>query len=421
MRRLPILLLLCATLVAQTPAPLRQPTDHIDRGLPVPGATWAPFARDAEHPANRVFRALYVAELVPAEIAAALPRERGAAADFFGEGWYFGKRDGTAADRRWFGGDGRQLPREGFTAVEAAAFVQDLTALDGDVLAALRATPRRAIYLQNDLLRLSRRLLDTRQNPELLAPLRAATARLGLPAATLQSSALATFALDQTKNDIGAIDPAALVAIDRRSTRLFDAEHSLLWSDVFVAVPGEHEATLQVLAKLAAAGKDDLPILPLGTTAVLVQGLVAVDDQGKARATEVVVDVRLKVLRNREPLARANPTSTHDGVDFAVWQLERAAAGDGAVSLRAFRRVSMDDQELFRDYGTLKHTSYAAHCSLCHRRSHAPDEPLAGFSSLRPSSKPRLVASPNARRRLAETQVQKLLDTLDPSHEGGRR
>jgi hypothetical protein len=167
-----------------------------------------------------------------------------------------------------------------------------------------------------------------------------------------------------------------------------------------------------LLAKLAAAGKDDLPILPLGTTAVLVQGLVAVDDQGKARATEVVVDVRLKVLRNRESLSRANPTSTHDGVDIAVWQLERAAAGDGAVSLGAFRRVSMDDQDLFRDYGTLKHTTYAAQCSMCHRRTHSPDEPLAGFSSLRPSSKPRLVASPDARRRLAETQVQKLLDTL---------
>jgi hypothetical protein len=399
----------------------RRGPDHQDRGLPVPGATHAPFDRDPDHPANRVFRALWLAELVPSEVAAVLPRERGDEAGFFAEGWYFGKRDGTDADRRWFGGDGRQLPVEGFAPEAARALASDLAALDGEALAGLRASPRRAIHLQNDLLRLLRRLLDTEQNPELLAPLRAAVGRLALPAPALQEPDLATFAVEQLAEAVAPIAPETLVAIERRSTRLFDAAHSLSWSDVFVAVPGGRDATLALLTTLAAADKDTLPTLPIGTTALLVQGLVAIDAEGRPRATEVVVDVRIKVLRNREPLHRDNATSTHDGVDFVVWQLERAALGEERLGLVHFRRVAEDDQELFRDYGTRKHTTYRGQCSLCHRRSFAPDEPLAGFSSLRPSSRPRPMLDAGQRRRLAETQVEGLLRTIDEAIERAGR
>ena len=83
----------------------------------------------------------------------------------------------------------------------------------------------------------------------------------------------------------------------------------------------------------------------------------------------------------------------------------------GSVPFSAFREIDMESQELFRDYGTRKHTTYAAQCTLCHRRSNTPDEAIAGFSALRVSAKPR-IAQPGERRRLAEGEVLRFLDKL---------
>ena len=71
----------------------------------------------------------------------------------------------------------------------------------------------------------------------------------------------------------------------------------------------------------------------------------------------------------------------------------------------------MESQELFRDYGSRKHTTYAAQCTLCHRRSNTPDVSIAGFSALRLSSQPHR-AEPGERRTLAETQMQRFVTTL---------
>jgi hypothetical protein len=397
----------------------RRPADHPDRGLPDPAAVWAPWHHDPGHPTNAIFRAIYLVEAVPTEVAAALPREHGADADFYEPGWYFHKRPGAAADRRLFGGDGRQMPREGFTEPEAKALLANLQAIDGAVATDLVATPRLAIWFQHDLLRLCRRLLDTKQNPELLQPLLACARRVALPAVVCTDATLATFAFEQPGPHLGGLEPGAFVEIERRSTRLFDAEHSLHWSSVFVGFPADAKPTLaEYLAALAAAGQEkppELPAVPLGAVAVLLQGLVAVDAAGAPRATSIVTDVRTRILRNREPLARANATTTHDGVDIAMWLLPRAAvqrAGPGPVGLAAFRSVPMDDQDLFRDYGTLKHTTVAAQCSLCHRRSNTPEEPLAGFSSLRPGTKPRPVVDAGERRRRAEAEFARFLAGL---------
>ena len=76
-----------------------------------------------------------------------------------------------------------------------------------------------------------------------------------------------------------------------------------------------------------------------------------------------------------------------------------------------FRKVDMESQDLFRDYGSLKHTTYAAQCTLCHRRSNSPDEQIAGFSALRITSNPRQAAN-GERRQLAETKMQRFIDKL---------
>lgn len=388
----------------------RHPADHPDRGLPRQEALWAAFDASPDHPANRVFAAIYLGHYVPAEVATALPREHGDPATYFAKDWYFGKRKGTAADARLFGGDGRQMPRERFAADESAALARELAALDGGVLAGIRKDPRLAVYLQNDVLRLVRRLLDTDQNPELVAPLLACATRLALSAEELERLA-PVFTLADLTPQVQGLDPAQCVELDRRSSRLFDAQYSLAWSKVFVQWRGGDAASFAAWLSAGEDKKTARSPVPIGTMAVLVQGLVAMDDHGNPRATPVVVDVRLQRLTNRDPLAVDNKTTTRDGVDFRLWQLPRQTLRTraAATSFADFRELNTEDQELFRDYGTLKHTTIAGQCSLCHRRSNGPEEELAGFSVLRSSSKPKPVASAADRLRRAETEFAKFL------------
>ncbi len=409
-----VVLVATLSVLAAQDAPRRLPADHADRGLPAPGAVWAPYHSDPGHVCNRIFRALYLVRAVPAEVAAALPREHGDAAEFFVPGWYFGKRAGGPGDERWFGGDGRQLPREAFAAEESAALRADLAAVDGEVALALRAEPALAVWFQHDLLRMARRLLDTKANSELLAPLRAAAARVALPAAALADPALGTFRLADLQAARPDLDVDRLVELERRSTRLFDAEFVQLWSSVFVVMP--KAASLGLDAWLAPRDPKRAPAaVPVGTCAVLVQGIVALDDEGRGRATDLVIDVRLQVLRNRDPLAAANATTTRDGVDFAMWSLEREALRlrAGRAAFADFRAIDMEDQELFRDYGTRKHTTHAAQCALCHRRTNGPEEELAGFAVLRPHVAPRPVGDAGERRRKAEAEFAKFVAALD--------
>lgn len=405
--------LLFASLVATAvlPAQRRQRAGHLDHGLPLPDAVWTPYHADRDHVTNRIFRACYLQTVVPAEVAGALPREGGDKGEFFVPGWYFAKREGGAADARLFGGDGRQLPREGFDAEAAAALRADLAALDERVIAELKATPSVAIWFQHDLLRMARRLLDTGENADLLAPLYAAARAVALPRAVIVAAERGTFELSQLPQVRSDVDVAAMVELERRSTRLFDAEFVQLWSSVHVRMPEGHDLT----AWFTKPEKGQKPrAVPIGTQAVLVQGIVAVDDEGKPAASPLVVEVRLQELRNRDELSADNATTTRDGVDFAIWSLERETLRKrgAATRLADFRAINLDAQELFRDYGTRKHTTYAAQCTLCHRRSNGPEEELGGFSVLRPHVGPRPVADPAERRRKAEGEMAKFLAAL---------
>lgn len=411
------LLLLAAALLPCPVAAAQQqrwPVGHPDHGLPRPGVVWAPYDRDPDHVCNGIFRAIHLTRCVPAEVARALPREHGDARDLFVPGWYFGKRDGRPADERWFGGDGRQVPVEGFDEAAAARLRADLAAVDGAVAAELRARPRAAVWFQHDLLRMLRRLIDTGRNPELVPLLWECALRVALRRETLERpELLQTVTLEQIAAAVAGFDPRAAVEIERRSTRLFDAEFVQVWSSIWIQFPADHEQG--VAAWLARRGHGGAAPVPIGALAVLVQGVVAVDAAGSPHATDLVTEVRTQRLVNRNPLSADNATTTRDGVDLAVWSLPRAAVcreEHGVEGFAAFRTVHMESQELFRDYGTLKHTTYAAQCALCHRRAHASDEALAGFSALRPGAGARPVADPRERRRRAEAEMERFVARL---------
>ncbi|MCA8951939.1 MAG: hypothetical protein KDE27_20690 [Planctomycetes bacterium] len=390
----------CTLLAALSALPAQSPT--------------TPYDADPAHPANRIFHAIHYAELVPVFIGAALPGEHGDEPDFYVPKWYFQQRGGNEADQALFGGDGRQIPRERFNPSEANALADALRALDDGVVDELRAQPRLAVYLQHDLLRIARRLCDTKANPELLPALLAAAERVALPAATLVGGELTTFRLEQIGPHLHGIEVSELVEIDRRSTRLFDAGFTQLWSKVYLAVPADAAPSTDGLlaAALDAAGATP-PNVPVGTTAVLVQGIVALDDAGEARATDLVIDVRTQRLSNLDDLGRDNATTTRDGVDLQQWFLPRltVATAPGPLGLADFRSVPMATPELFRDYGTLKYTTYAAQCSLCHRRTGTPDGALAGFLALRANAKPQRT-DPGTRLRRAEQELAAFIAEL---------
>lgn len=405
-----LVLAFTCTLLAQEP--LRLPREHRDYGLPNANATWLPYSEDAEHPCNEIWRAMYLTRCTPRHVAGALPREHRDPQKFFVPGWYFAKRTGTESDQRLFGGDGRQLPVEGFSATASQELGRLLRQVEGDVLRELKSRPRAAVWFQHDLLRLARRLIDTKQNPSLLKPLLRCAQRVALPRATLQSDALQTASPTQIATELAGFDLTDSVEIQRRSSRLFDAEYVQLWSSVYLTTPGKSpQATVAWLT-----GSEARPPLPLHSTALLVQGVVAVDDAGAPCATQLILEARTQRLVNTKPLAFDNRTTTRDGVDFAIWSLPRAAVrdydgGTTAVACTDFRSIDMESQDLFRDYGTRKHTTYAAQCTLCHRRSETPDEAIAGFSALRRSSEPR-PAEPGERKAQAEREMLRFLDKL---------
>lgn len=413
---------LATTLAAQTGP--RHPAGSPDQGLPTAPGAFAPYHVDAEHDLNRIFRAIYLVECVADEVGTALPREHGEPAAFYVAGWVHRKRDGTDADLRWFGGDGRQLPTEGFAAEAATELRQRLDGLGAEHRRQLLDPPELAVLFQHDLLRLGQRLLDTDQNPELLpALLRAARlvalddterARLRNPLAlALPAGGLPERGADAPwPTEFGGAKDSPYREVLRRSTKLFDAERTLLWSRLFLAHPDGPAALQTLLPKAAVAGTKAInPSVPLGFRAVLIQGIVALGSDGQCHATPVVVDVRTQRLTNRDPLAATNATFTHDGIDFGIWQLERTALRGGDLA-RTFRHVAPDDQDLFRDYGSLKHTTYRAQCTLCHRNTDTPEPELGGFPVLRPHVGATFAASGDERLRLAEQQATKLVMQL---------
>jgi hypothetical protein len=177
---------------------------------------------------------------------------------------------------------------------------------------------------------------------------------------------------------------------------------------VFISWPSTGESLMGFLSSHGKGGSIEVPI---GAISVLVQGIVAVDDQGHPHATPLAFDVRVKWLANRDPMSVQNRTASRDGIQVRAYELRRASLRQGAHD-RLFRLLHDDDQALFRDYGTLKHTTLAAQCTLCHRLHGVSDAYLGGFITLGPSALPRPAATGSERLRLAEREASQFLTIL---------
>jgi len=394
--------LFCTWLPSGDGAPRRYPLEAPVAGLPRPEARWAPYHADPEHPLNRVFQRTFLNVVTPEVVGGALPSERRVDAAL-AEDWMLVWRDGALGDGHLFGGDGRQLPRDGFSDAEAEALAADLRAITDEDCARLAGEPLSAVHFQHDLLRLAQRLLDADRNAALAPELLRTARRVALPRATLEALAdpLLTDAPPSAAIDAYRSREGSMREVLRRSTRLFDASRTLLWSRLHLLHPEGLAATDALIEVAASGGEVDVPV---GTEALLVQGIVALDVSGEPVATPLVVDLRLQRLANRSGLASDNPTTSRDGVDFVMLQLERE--GLRRPDLAAYRTVHDDEQDLFRDYGTLKHTTYRAQCTLCHRTTRTPEPHLGGFPVLRASAQPRLATTGKERFQLAEDQVR---------------
>jgi hypothetical protein len=396
----------------------RYPVGHADQGLPHPDFVLTPYHEDPNHVLNRVFQTSFLVTTAPAEVGLALPREHRDPTDFFRKPWYFAVRPGTPADQKLFGGDTRHLSRDGFESGEATSFLQAITAVDGEVVRTLKNRPELAVMFQHDLLGIAQRLIDTGRNPDLLKPIVVAIRRVALSSDQL-SQLPSTYALGLASKSINCDLPADLLRVEppfdgpyvellRNSTGVFDASKTLAWSRVFVAWPTSRKDLIDFLSGRLKADRIEVPV---GTASVLVQGVVAVDDRGHPHATPLSFDVRVKWLANRDPMSVENQTTTRDGIQIQAYELRRMSLRQGDHN-RLFRALHDDDQAMFRDYGTLKHTTQAAQCAVCHRLHDVSDANLGGFITLGPSTKARPVTTGLERLQLAEREVSQFLKKL---------
>jgi len=413
MRMVVYVILLALTLTRPTGGvEERYPVGHPDQGLPHPDFVLTPYHEDPSHVLNRIFRTSFLVTTIPAEVGLALPREHRDPSEFFQKPWYFAVRAGTPADQKLFGGDTRLLSRDGFTPEEAKAFTNALREVDGVAVRTLKERPELAVMFQHDLMRLAERLLDTKRNQELLKPIAAVIRKVALPSNQL-ALLVPTYELGLKSKSINSDLPLDLLRMEaplnghyvellRQSTSLFNASHSLAWSRVFVAWP---TAPKDLFLFLSSQSKGQGIEVPIGTKSILVQGIMAVDDQGRPQATPLAFDVRVKWLANRAPMSVENRTTTRDGIQIRTYEMRRMSLRQNAYH-HLFRALHDDDQALFRDYGALKHTTLAAQCTVCHRLHDVSDANLGGFITLGPSAKPRLAKTGAERLRLAEREVQ---------------
>ena len=412
------------------PPAVRFPVGHAREGLPTTADPVAVYAADPAHPLNELHALLFTRTQVPEEVGAALPAERpGPAAAFFVKGWQFGKRKGTDADRGVFGGDVRVTA---VTAVEPARRERLLVRLGGLATAEQVAAvpelrnPVARLLLQWDVLSLWWRLEADRKWATDDAPLLTALARtvraLAQPKATLEGLPAGTAELarqfagrDRPAGPAVPYLPALPLAggpaggwveVDRKASKLFRGDVALRASRIFLDAGGRERS-----ARLGAAAgeKGGRPDVPAGTEVALVMSLVGFDPDLTPVPTPVVDEVRVRRLSGPFALAADNPTSSKDGVDQWVYLRSRAGSVAGG---EAFRFLPDTTQGLFVEYGSAKHTTFAAQCALCHRADiNTPTQPR-GVSVLNPSSRPRLADDPAGRGRAAVEEMRPVADRL---------
>ncbi|MBN9524481.1 hypothetical protein J0H58_39205 [bacterium] len=411
---------------AVPPAAPRFGPGHRLEGLPVSDAPAPVYAADPGHWLNELSALLFTWTQVPEEVGGALPGEH-PAVDFYVKGWQFKKRKGGAADRATFGGDVRV---SAVVSVDAARRAKLLPALDRlstpEKVAAvpeLRA-PLARLLLQWDVLSLWWRLESDQKwkagDPELLAAMARTVKALALPRAALERLPAGTDGLlEQFAGKDAPRSPAepylppdmlrpagsAWVEVDRKATKLFRGDVALRASRVYLRA-GTRAAGVEVVE---AAARADRPNIPDGTEVGVVMTLIGFDPDLTPVATPVVDEVRVRRLTGPFRLAADNPTSSHDGVDHWIYYRSRAGTLLGGAP---FRFVPDTAQALFLEYGSAKHTTFAAQCALCHRAEvNTPSIPR-GISVLNPHNRPRVATDPAARDRAAVAEISPVAERL---------
>lgn len=432
--------LLAPLLLALAPLASAQalhPVGHASEGLPVDAAPRAMYARDTEHPLNRLHALLFLAQVLPTEIGASLPdereREKLSDADFFTGRWYFRNRKDTEItdkDLTLFGGDVRMSPVF-LIDRERGAQLRELLALvdtreEVEAMEALRS-PLPRVLLQWDVLsvwwRLERACKETGRpaaEPETLLALAQAVRALALPRHVLERLDPGTDALIPTGDGIdrslpyvppGLLDGprGAWREIARDEKELFHATNQLRAARVFVRASSPQETDKLVERSAAATDEATTPKLAPGTEAALVLSLVVLDDALEPCATSIVDEVRIRRVTGPAELHPDNGSS-RDGLSHWIYLLSRAGAvlGDGP----RFRFVPDTAQGLFLEYGSPKRTTYFAQCALCHRRTNSGGQDPDGIRSLGRYGKPSIEREPATRLRLAERQFTPAVETL---------
>jgi len=432
--------LLAPLLLALAPLASAQalhPVGHASEGLPVDATPRAMYARDTEHPLNRLHALLFLAQVLPTEIGASLPdereREKLSDAEFFTGRWYFRNRKDTEItdkDLTLFGGDVRMSPVF-LIDRERGAQLRELLALvdtreEVEAMEALRS-PLPRVLLQWDVLsvwwRLERACKETGRpaaEPETLLALAQAVRALALPRHVLERLDPGTDALIPTGDGIdrslpyvppGLLDGprGAWREIARDEKELFHATNQLRAARVFVRAGSPQETDKLVERSAAATDEATTPKLAPGTEAALVLSLVVLDDALEPCATSIVDEVRIRRVTGPAELHPDNGSS-RDGLSHWIYLLSRAGAvlGDGP----RFRFVPDTAQGLFLEYGSPKRTTYFAQCALCHRRTNSGGQDPDGIRSLGRYGKPSIEREPATRLRLAERQFTPAVETL---------
>jgi len=396
----------------------RHPADGPDSGLPVSTAPGPFYDDDAQHPLNRLHQLLFVADVTPVEINGDLPREREAGTDA-AKPWYFRRRVGTPEDRRTFGGDVRVSPVLEWPAERTAPLVATveelLPTIENGIIAG--RSPLESLLVQWDALGVWWRLEQRDDSsPEALDALARLIRALGQPRATFETlpSGWKTAQAEFAGKPPGPMtepyfSPDALidgqdewVELSRKSTKLFAAPQSLRAARVFLKLPGPDlkEWVSQVSAG-SSARDDRRPAERVETAMVL--SMIGLTPELEPVATSVIDEIRFRVVFAAEEQIDMDSTTSRDGSTLWLYTLNRAATR--AAHEPRFRFVSGNDQAIFPEYGTAKHATYAAQCTLCHRLTNSGNQAPAGVRSLSSFAHPEVSSDPAHRLRLAEAQM----------------
>ncbi len=437
MIRLALVLALALSAVARGDQPTnarRHPAGSPDAGLPYSTEPGTFYDDDAQHPLNRLHQLLFIGEVTPVEISGALPREVAAGTEAE-RPWYFRKRTGTPEDRRTFGGDVRVSPVLVWPQERTEALVETA----GAVLAGLQngslntRSPLERLMLQWDVLGVWWRLEQQAETPpEVLDALAKLIRGLAQRRTDLEAlpSGWTTAQAEFAGGPPGSLETPYFsaddvvgrkngwVELERKSTKLFAAPQSLRAARVFLKLPhSDLKAWVQQIASSSSARDDQRP--PERVETAMVLSMIGISPHLEAVATPVIDEIRFRTVFAASDAIDLDTTTSRDGSTLWLYFLNRGATRTAKEP--RYRFISGTDQAIFPEYGTAKHATYAAQCTLCHRLTNSGNQAPAGVRSLSAFAQPKVSDDPAHRLKLAEAQMAVVTSRLKERLEAGAK